>query len=151
MATATNLRIDNQILVIDKIISRHIDNLDALTRGTASQDILSQLRTFVEHIMLKIYANGQDIENTYDPNIRKAVNSVKKRGELKFLWKFHKSLQITTSHYALDEENSERLMLKYYEYLLRIKDFLKTNYSLNVLCNLDKFPLLQYGYECIDN
>ncbi|MBU1054734.1 MAG: hypothetical protein KKC46_13050 [Proteobacteria bacterium] len=32
-------------------------------------------------------------------------------------------------------------MLKYFEYLLRVKDFLKTTYSLDVLGNLDKFPL----------
>ena len=32
-------------------------------------------------------------------------------------------------------------MLKYYEYLLKIKSFLKTVYNLEVLNNIDKFPL----------
>jgi hypothetical protein len=32
-------------------------------------------------------------------------------------------------------------MLKYYEYLLRIKTFMKENYKMELLENLDKFPL----------
>jgi len=133
-------QIDNQIMDIDRIICRHINNLGLLDRGAASQDILSQLRNFVEHIMLKAYADGQDIDCTYE-NIGKAIAFVQTRGSLKFLRRFHDFLQISASHYTLDEENSERLMLKYYEYLLKIKDFLKTKHSLDVLGNLDKFPL----------
>jgi len=60
---------------------------------------------------------------------------------LKFLNRFHNFLQITASHYTLDEENSERLMLKYYEYLLKIKSFLKKSYNLDVLSNIDQFPI----------
>ena len=59
------LQIDKQILNSDKIICRHINNLCNSTRGEISQDILSQLRHFVEHILLKIYANGNDIEDTH--------------------------------------------------------------------------------------
>ncbi len=54
---------------------------------------------------------------------------------------FHKLLQITASHYTLNEENSERLMLKYYEYLLKIKKFLKVEFDLDVLTNIDKYPI----------
>lgn len=133
-------RIDSQIMTIDKVICRHVDSLGTLERGVVSQNILSQLRNFIEHIMLKVYANGQDIDNSYE-NIQKAIDYVKTRGEIKFLRRFHGFLQIVASHYTLDEENSERLMLKYYEYLLKTKDFLKLKYSLDVLGNLDKFPL----------
>ncbi|MCW1949510.1 MAG: ATP-dependent RecD-like DNA helicase, partial [Candidatus Shapirobacteria bacterium] len=41
----------------------------------------------------------------------------------------------------LDGENSERLMLKYYEHLLKIKSFLKKTYGLDVLKNIDEFPI----------
>jgi hypothetical protein len=33
------------------------------------------------------------------------------------LGKFHDLLKISTSHYTLDGDASERLMLKYYEYI----------------------------------
>lgn len=148
-------QIDTQILNINRVICRHIDSLSTSTRGAVSQDILSQLRNFVEHIMLKYYANGEDIENSYE-NICKAIVFVKAKGNLKVLKRFHDYLQIVASHYTLDEENSERLMLKYYEYLLRLKSLLQDSFSLSVLENLDTFPLnldanMQGYYEKISD
>lgn len=132
--------IDKAILTIDKAISKNIDCFDDSERGLLSQNILSQLRNFIEHISLKAFSNGQDIENSY-ANIEKANAFVKSRADLKFLNKFHKFLQPVASHYTLDEENSERLMLKYYEYLLKIKSYLKKNHNLDVLENIDQFPI----------
>ncbi|MGG5180813.1 ATP-dependent DNA helicase [Bacillus sp. MM09(2025)] len=140
MTNVTSYTLDTQILNINRVICRHLDNSDFSSRGAVSQDILSQLRNFVEHLMLKFYANGQDIENEY-ANITKAIEFVKSQGNLKVLRQFHEYLQIVASHYTLDEENSERLMLKYYEYLLKIKNLMNDKYSLNILENLDKFPL----------
>lgn len=137
---SSNLKIDSQILDIDKLIYNSIEIIDKNERGFISQIILSNLRNFVEHIMLKVYSNGNDINNSYE-NICEARNFVRKRGDLKLLWRFHDFLEIVASHYTLDEENSERLMLKYYEHLVRIKKFLKLNYSIDVLKNLWKFPL----------
>ena len=134
------LQIDKQILSTDKVICRHISNLSNSTRGQISQDILSQLRHFVEHIMLKIYANGKDIEDTQD-NVKQAVRYAKSKDSLKHLSRFHHFLQVSVSHRTLEEENSERLMLKYYEYLFRIKKLLHDNYSLDVLSNLEQFPI----------
>jgi len=132
--------IDTAILKIDKAICDNISKFDVSDRGLLSQNILSQLRNFAEHVSLKAYSRGKDIEVSYE-NITKANEYVETRGELRFLTKFHQFLQITASHYTLDEENSERLMLKYYEYLLKIKLFLKNTYNFEVLINIDKFPI----------
>lgn len=145
--------IDDRIRNIDNVICRHIASADFSSRGAVAQDILAHLRNFVEHIMLKFYANGRDIENTY-PNICAAIDYVQTRGELRSLYRFHNYLQIVASHYTLDEENSERLMLKYYEYLLTIKGLLHEKFNLDVLSNLENFPLhvdetLQEYYEII--
>jgi energy-coupling factor transporter ATP-binding protein EcfA2 len=133
-------KIDSEILNINKAICRNIEKFDVTERGLLSQNILSQLRNLVEHISLKVYSDGQNIEITFG-NIQSANAHVKSRGELKFLSKFHKLLQITTSHYTLDEENSERLMLKYFEYLIRIKSFLKSKFDIVVLENISAFPI----------
>lgn len=132
--------IDTAILTIDKAISKNIDRFDDSDRGLLSQNILSQLRNLVEHTALKAYSNGQDIEVTY-PNIQDALKHVQSRADLKFLNKFHKFLKPVASHYTLDEQNSERLMLKYYEYLLTIKSYLRKTHNLNILENIDKFPI----------
>lgn len=136
----TMQKINDQILISDEAICRHIDSVDFLGRGAVSQDILKKLRDFVEHIMLKIYAEVVEIEYNYD-NITKAISYVKTKGNLKFLTRFHAYLQIVASHYTLDPENSERVMLKYYEYLLKIENFLSEHYKIDVLHNLSKFPL----------
>jgi hypothetical protein len=146
-------KIDDAILTIDTAICKNIDKFHASERGLLSQNILSQLRNFVEHIALKEGANGQDVEITPDGLIN-APNKLQPSGKLGFLRRFHNFLQGVASHYTQSEENSERLMLKYYEYLLRIKSRLKNTYGLEVLGNLDKFPIntdpaLQEYYEKI--
>lgn len=134
------LRIDEQIMNSDRVICRHIDSIENATIGEISQDILSHLRHFVEHIMLKIYAKGDDIEDSHE-NVQKAVKFVKSQNKLKHIARFHRFLQVSVSHRTLAEENANRLMLKYYEYLLRIKNYLRDNYSMEVLHNLEQFPI----------
>src|ERR1035438_5905842 len=134
------LKIDQDILNIDTAICKNIEKFKAPERGLLSENILKYLRDFVEHIALKEYSGGVDIENTYQ-NIQLAIADLKSKGHLRFLSKFHHFLQSATSHYTPGEENSERLMLKYYEYLLKIKYHLKKTYSIEVLGNIDKFPV----------
>lgn len=138
--TTKLLKIDEAILESNKIICRQISRLGESTRGEVSQEVLESLRHFVEHILLKVYANGEDIEDTQE-NVKAAVKHAKSGSNLKHLSRFHHFLQVSVSHRALKEQNAERLMLKYYEYLLRIRNFLHDSYSLDVLANLEQFPL----------
>lgn len=132
--------IQQNILNVNETICKNIEKFAQSERGLLSQNILAQLRNLVEQIFLNEYSHGKDIDNNYK-NIVKAIDYAKTRGELRFLNRFHKLLQISSSHYTLDEENSERLMLKYYKSLLEIKNFLKNKYDLEVFQNLNDFPL----------
>lgn len=105
-----------------------------------AQDIVTDLRHFVEHIMLKIYANNEDIEDNYE-NLCKGIKYVESKGQYKNIARLHNLLQMVVSHYKPNEENSERLMLKYYNYLYEIRKFLWDKYNFMVLKNLEKFPL----------
>lgn len=134
--------IDRAIIDANSTICKNISIFDDSERGLLSQNILQNLRNFIEHISLKIYAHdkGIEVEDNYD-NIQKGNSHVNAQGKLKFLSKFHNLLTISVSHYTLDGENSERLMLKYYEYLLKIRSYLKQNYNFDVLENIDQFPI----------
>lgn len=133
--------IDKAILDTDKVICGNISKFDASERGLLSQNILSQLRNLIEYIAIKICSTEADINpNNYDKRV-KCLEILKTKGNLKFLYKFHDLLQKSVSHYTLDENASERLMLKYYEYLLKIKTFLKEKYALSILQNIQDFPL----------
>ena len=135
------LRIDKAILDTNAVICENISRLGEIDRGLLSQNILSQVRNFVEYVAIKIFANGNDVNpNDYNLNVA-ALKDMQCRGNLRFLYRFHEMLQKSVSHYTVDKDGSERLMLKYYEHLLRIKLYLKTNYDLNVLDNISDFPL----------
>jgi len=133
--------IDIAIMNIDKAICDNIETLNTSDRWLLSQNILSQLRNFIEHIFLKlyIYSRNEVIEINYG-NLQEGIRYVFLEWKFRVFKKFHKLLQISTSHYTFDKENSERLILKYLVYLYKIKHFLKNNYSLIVLDNIDKFP-----------
>jgi len=90
--------------------------------------------------MLKFYANGKDI-SINEENIAKATEFAQVTSEINTLYKFRNYLQIVTTQYTLDEDGSERLMLKYYQYLLEAKNLLSHYYGIQILHNLEKFPL----------
>lgn len=134
--------VDKKIYDTNKVIEKNINKFDDSERGLLSQNILAQLRNLVEYIFLKIYnqRENKSLEPKYE-NFRIAEKYVKSIGTLRFLGKFHDLLQISASHYTLDENASERLMLKYYEYLLKIKSFLVKEYNLEVFLNINEFPI----------
>lgn len=134
---------DKIILTISDNICKNIANLKDDERGFRSQNILNNLRNLVEAIDQRIYSDVEPIvANNYD-DIEKAVRYVASRGELRFLSRFHDYLQISVSHYTPDEDSSIRLMLKYYEWLIRVRDYVKKAFNLDILYNLEDYPIDQ--------
>lgn len=134
---------DNYILQCNDIINKNIKaGLLLNDRGFMSQNILGQLRNLIDHICVKIFIadGGKKAEKEYD-NIKNATAYVKRGNSLNFLGRFHEFLLISASHYSFDGDSSERLMLKYYEYLLRTKNYMKDRFGMDLLEDLDKFPL----------
>lgn len=149
--------IDSRIITLDNIICTNIDSISAEDRGFLSQNILAQLRKLVEHVDLKIYFmdQGKELEINQD-NFKQAEKYIAARKGTKFLNDFHNFLQISESHYITNDDSAERLMLKYYAYLIKIKILMKDYYNIEILRNIAKFPinqdkdLMQY-YEKIVN
>ena len=136
------LKVDNSILTVDAFICEAISKSEFLDRGFISQSILGHIRNFVEYIAIKEYARGNDLDpNDYEKVNCPALKYIKSIGNLRFLYRFHQMLQKSASHYTVDKDGSERLMLKYYEHLLKVKTFLKEKYQMEVLHNIQDFPL----------
>ncbi|CAK1241236.1 ATPase/5<92_-3<92_ helicase helicase subunit RecD of the DNA repair enzyme RecBCD (exonuclease V) (RecD) [Fructobacillus evanidus] len=135
------LKIDKAILDTNSVICDNISQLGVADRGLLSQNILGQIRNFVEYVAIKVCSNGGDVDpNDYNLNVE-SLKKVQRRGDLQFLYRFHKMLQKSVSHYTLNKDGSERLMLKYYEHLLKIKLYLKKYFNLEVLENISDFPI----------
>ena len=138
------LDLDKKIMNIDSILCDNIDLLDYknITRSLVSQNLLSQSRNLVEHIAIKAYSEGQDIPVDWD-TINKGLEYIKQNNKYYFLRKFHNFLQQSKSHYTPDAEGAERLMLKYYQYFVMTRKFVEDEFCLNILHNLEKFPISQ--------
>lgn len=134
-------KLKQAIFTSNKIICLNIENFAKNQRGLLSQNILSQLRTFIEHIDLFIYSKetGKVLSDTY-LDIQIAQKYINSQGKFRILKVFHFWLQQVVSHYMPDSDDAERLMLKYYEYLLKLKIMLQ-GYGIEILQNIDKFPL----------
>ncbi|TDK25840.1 helicase [Arthrobacter crusticola] len=131
--------IDQQIQSADEAIVRNIDTLSA-QRDLLSQNVLAQLRNLIEGLIVRAHVgNGGQ---TFDYNlVGPALDVVRADAKLNLLSRFHHLLQASTSHYTLDGDPSERLMLKYYEFLMRTRDLAKARFGLDLLGNLAKFPV----------
>lgn len=134
--------IDEQIMNIDHTICSNIDLLEfsGVTRAVISQNLLAQSRNLVEHIAVKGYSNGNNIMADWK-TIPKALEFIKHDNKYLFLRKFHGFLQESKSHYTPDADGAERLILKYYEYYMMLREFTKKQYGLDILHNIDRFPI----------
>lgn len=136
------LEIDRKIKDIDKAICDNIALIDftGVTRALISQNLLSQSRNLVEHVAVKISGQGSDIDVNWE-TIPAAMDFIKQNNKYLFLRQFHTFLQESKSHYTPDNEGAERLVLKYYRYYLQLRNFMKTEYQMEILGNLEKFPV----------
>ena len=134
---------DLNILIVNENICKNIASITEEDRGFRSQNILNNLRHLVEAIAQRIYSEKETITlNKYDA-IERSVSYVASRGDLRFLNRFHYFLQAAVSHFIPDEDGATRLMLKYYEWLIRIREYAKNSFDLDILENLEDYPVDQ--------
>lgn len=131
--------VDQQIESAASAISSNIAALSH-DRALLAQNILSQLRNLVEGVMVRLHVGSGAGEFQY-ALVAAAVGHVSAKAKVNYLKRFHKLLQISASHYTMSGDPSERLMLKYYDYLHRIRDLAATQFNLTILTNLEDFPV----------
>ena len=128
------------VIRTDKVICDNIDNKDVLGEELLAQNIVAQLRHFVEGIARLICSREQNIANN-QKGTEKAIKLVKSRENLLFLRRFHQSLQVSSAHSTVDPDAAKRLMYRYWDYLQDCKLFLKQEFNIDVLHNIDEFPV----------
>lgn len=131
--------VDEQILSAADAISANIEALGN-DRALLAQNILGQLRNLVEGVAVRLHVGYGDVQFQYDL-VPSALSYLAGLGRLNFVSRFHKLLQISASHYTMGGDPSERLMLKYYDYLHRIRALANTQLGLRILPNLEDFPI----------
>lgn len=110
---------------INKNITTSLSLVDTSNRGFTSQNILSQLRNLSEAILNFCYNEHTKQNLAVDYNSIKASQkylvTIDKYNDI---YKLHNWLQEIASHYTQNEVDSQSLMIKYCEILIRIKQFM---------------------------
>lgn len=132
--------VEQQVLNSSSAVEQNIA-VRSTDRGFLSQNLLQYLRHLVEGLIVYAYAPDRSVTYNYQTQFDVARDAVNGDARYQLLTRFHNLLQISVSHYTLDRDPSERLMLKYYEYLLRTRELAKQHLSLDILQNLEQFPL----------
>lgn len=135
---------EKEISYISKVIDKNIYYYDTKLKdkGFLSENILSQLRNLVEDvaILLNNKINNLELDIHYD-NVNSSFDAIKGKKKYKFLCDFHNYLQGTASHYTPNEDSAERLVKYYYRYICLIKKLLKEEFDLEIINNIDLFPV----------
>ena len=123
-------------------IDDNISNKDYLGRGLLSQNILSQLRNLVEDIIVLQY--NKKYKNNLSASFedkKLAYKDLEMKSKPRFLNEFHRYLQSSKSHYTPDYNGAEMLMQKYYYYLLKLKEYAKKEFNIDILMRIKDYPL----------
>lgn len=130
---------DNAIMNSDNAICANIDKADVLGDTLLAQNILAQLRNFVEAIIRKVYSTDHPSDLGHD-SLKQAIKFIKANEKYVFLRQFHRKLEVTDAHLTVESDAALRLMWRYYDDLIECRKFVKEAFGLQVLHNLEKFP-----------
>lgn len=139
--SSTQLNLDDIKRIVkacDKSIVRSIDTIEnfGATRDEVSQDILPRLNDLCRAALLQ---NSYNLGCT-KPNLQLAYEQAQLNLRTKYLANFLRGLKYID--YRIPEDGqSERLMLKYYNFMWQIRELFYNIYKISILQNLEKFPL----------
>ena len=119
-----------KLLEQNRKIERDISRLGTLEDGEICSEVISKLRTFVEHVSAHHYTVSNALPSVVtQENIEAGIAYVYRDKSLRFIKDLHKFLQACASHYVISKITSPRLIQKYIPYLFEIKKWMKQKYK----------------------
>ena len=134
----TKSEIKNIIELCDQLITESLNRTDIYndTRDNISKRLLNQLNDLCISTML-LYSIKKGNEKVSIPLAwEQAMLDI----ETKYLGKFYMMLKYR-GHRIPESGQSERLMLKYYDFMWQIRKDFKEKFGISIINNLEKFPL----------
>ena len=127
---------DKEIMKASDSIDKALASATRENRGEIALRIVMVVRNLNDHVADKIW---KDLCPNDPRSINKVASFFSNIPQYKFIARFNKFLQASVSHFTPSEEGAERLMIKYYQYLLRLKKAMYDRYGIVILKNVDKF------------
>ena len=137
--------IEKNIYNIDSKICGIIDDYKVLRDSQKVADYVIQfLRTYLETIAARIYAYENPDKPTpirgKDKWYTQYIKALKETNEYGYIWMFHHSLQIVTSHYVPAEDGAVRFMEGHINLLYQLRNHMREMFGLNLMENLEDYP-----------
>lgn len=137
--------IEKNIYNIDSKICGIIDDYKILHDSQKVSDYVIQfLRTYLETIAARIYAYENPDKPTpirgKDKWYTQYIKALKETNEYGYIWMFHHSLQIVTSHYVPAEDGAVRFMEGHINLLYQLRNHMREMFGLNLMENLEDYP-----------
>lgn len=137
--------IEKNIYNIDSKICGIIDDYKILHDSQKVADYVIQfLRTYLETIAARIYAYENPDKPTpirgKDKWYTQYIKALKETNEYGYIWMFHHSLQIVTSHYVQAEDGAVRFMEGHINLLYQLRNHMREMFGLNLMENLEDYP-----------
>jgi len=127
---------DKEIQKASDAIDRALSHMNKTNRGETAVNILSVVRNLNDHAASKIWS---DIEPNQPMDINKVASKLINKRPFKSIGILDKFLRKSVSHFTPSLDGAERLLIKYYRYLLEIKKLLKVRYNIEIIQNIDNF------------
>lgn len=102
-------------------------------RGKTARAILKNVRDLNDHIADKVWA---DI-SAQPMDLNKVASKLS--GKYRFISRFDHFLRSSVSHFTPSEDGAERLLIRYYKYLIQLKQLMWQRYNMDILKNIDCF------------
>ncbi len=138
----------------NQAIERYFSQADTWPRGAIAQDAVNQFRNLAEHLSMALKFGDSYQGCDYYQDIKPALQELKRAKRTSFLWEFHRLLQKVVSHYTPTEDESQRLLLRYKDYLFLCRGLALEQLNIDILSGLEKLnwnddPGLTQYYESI--
>lgn len=126
----------NEIIKANQYIDAKLEEMNAENRAAKSLEIVLAVRNLNDNIALTLY---NELFPGKPMGVNKAGAQFMSNKELRFISKFHKFLNESVSHFTPSEDGAERLMIKYYDYLVQLKNLMYKRYGIKILSNINNF------------
>jgi len=131
--------IEQAVINSDNTICENIDSIEKVGKLLAYQNILNALRTFVEAIAVHIYAVDKKTNPAYSyDSIQSSLKHISSESKYVDVKNFHKFLQQSKSHFSSDDDTAERFMIRYFEFLIKLKIIYYKKFNVVILHNIAK-------------
>lgn len=127
---------EREILKASDGIDKALLSITRKNRGEVAFRILAIVRNLNDHVADKIW---KDLRPNQKMGINKVASKFCTLSPYQFIARFDKFLRASVSHFTPSEEGAERLMLKYYRYILQLKRVMYDRYGIVIIKNVDCF------------